>query len=103
MKRLMNRLTLLAAAVQAVGSLAAKAPEYRQVEARENAQKPEWKSYEAKTVDRPSGFQLPEKRPQTERLRRLDGRPAGGYRVLPHAEDRRPLVADRSRGLALHP
>ena len=84
MKRLMNRLTLLAAAVLAVGSLAAKAPEYRQVEARENAQKPEWKSYEAKTVDRLPGF----KRPQTERLPRLDGRPAGGYRVLPHAEDR---------------
>ena len=52
----MNRLTLLAAAVLAVGSLAAKAPEYRQVEARENAQKPEWKSYEAKTVDRLPGF-----------------------------------------------
>ena len=52
----MNRLPLLAAAVLAVGSLAAKAPEYRQVEARENAQKPEWKSYEAKTVDRLPGF-----------------------------------------------
>ena len=56
MKRLLNRLTLLAAAVLAAGSLAAKAPEYRRVEARENAQKPEWKSYEAKTVDRLPGF-----------------------------------------------
>lgn len=52
----MNRLTLLAAAVLAAGSLAAKSPEYRRVEARENAQKPEWKSYEAKTVDRLPGF-----------------------------------------------
>lgn len=52
----MNRLTLLAAAVLAAGSLAAKSPEYRAVEARENAQKPEWKSYEAKTVDRLPGF-----------------------------------------------
>ena len=33
MKRLMNRLTLLAAAVLAAGSLAAKSPEYRRVEA----------------------------------------------------------------------
>ena len=56
MKRLLNRLTLLAAAVLAAGSLAAKAPEYRRVEARETAQKPEWKSYEAKTVDRLPGF-----------------------------------------------
>ena len=56
MKRLLNRLTLLAAAVLAAGSLAAKSPEYRRVEARENAQKPEWKSYEAKTVDRLPGF-----------------------------------------------
>ena len=47
MKRLLNRLTLLAAAVLAVGSLAAKAPEYRQVEAGENGDMPEWKSYEA--------------------------------------------------------
>ena len=52
----MNRLTLLAAAVLAAGSLAAKSPEDRRVEARENAQKPEWKSYEAKTVDRLPGF-----------------------------------------------
>lgn len=40
------------------GNLAGKAPQYLQVETRENALKPEWRSYETKAVDRLPGFDM---------------------------------------------
>ena len=56
MKSLKRYGTLLLAGLLAAEGLAARTPGYRQVQARENARKTEWKSYEAKTVDRLAGF-----------------------------------------------
>ncbi|WP_295936945.1 hypothetical protein [uncultured Alistipes sp.] len=56
MRTIYRYFALLLPAVLAVAVAMAKAPEYRQVETRENAQKPNWQRYETKTVDRLPGF-----------------------------------------------